>query len=798
MMPRLLNFLRFCIIPLILCFTSKYSVATEDKTELPALIRQVDSLNNLAVKYTVEDISYSKEIAGKSLNLAKSCHYQAGEAMALHYLGIANLNQENFPTALEYNFKSLDIYKALGDVDKEIQVNITIIVLFLELNDPYKAETYLNNAYSLLSRSTNPDKPAELFLSKGTIAMSKGRYWEALDCFYRCTGYCASIKNKPYAGRAYKLTGDALIELKQLNRAIFIYQKAIDIFRQLDDVREVSVLNTRIAHAYSVMGNKQFALKYNIKAYNERLFVGFKSLITSSIINIGGSYMEVGRYDSALYFLQLGLQRSIEEKRNNFIEEALLLLVDYYNLQKNYNLSLQTYREYFTYHLKMVEDHNKLAIHTLEAEHLVRDVENIHNLLANQNEAQQLDLRNHRLQLLFIGIVLFLILLVGMIVHVLTRKTQRSEKELQVLNFKLENEIREHIEAERHFEESENLYRFLAEHSPDVISLFDRNLQRRFVSPSCFSMYGFTEEELITRPDSFEVVDLAYRKQVRSSMETILQHKTPQTLVYKARKKEGSSFWVENHINPLFDPLSGETYELVTAVRNISGRMQYEEQLAENERQKEVLLYEIHHRVKNNFAILISLMELQRQFTRADSLDLPLIDLQLRVRTMSLVHEQLYHSQSIDAIPLGPYIDRLTRIISSAFSKHNITVNTSVQECAARIEIALPLGLIVNEILTNAFKYAFPNNADGNVWIDLHLDKTNQGTGNGLESIYYILNIWDNGIGLPEKFSFEQNVSTGSQIIKILIEQLEAQYEIRRQPGASFSLRFAAFPKEFN
>ncbi|MCX6287510.1 MAG: PAS domain S-box protein [Bacteroidetes bacterium] len=790
--------LRFCSILLVLCMTVNYAVATEDKPELPSIIRQVDSLNTLAGRYSYEEIPYAKSLAIQSLNLARSCHYQEGEAMALFFLGVTNLNQDNFPVALDYYFRSLDIYQALKDVDNEILLNQSVVEVFLRLKDPYRAEPYLVKAYAILYKSTNPEKPATLYITKGNLAMGKGNNWEAVDCFYRSAGYCLHLKNTLGVGRAYKLIGDAFIQLKQLNRATFFYQKAIEIFSQLDDLSEVSVLNTRIAHAYSVLGNKQFALEYNKKAYNERLITGIKSLIISSIINVGGSYMEIGRYDSAVYFLRLGLERSIEEKRNNLIEEAHLLLADCYTLQKNYKLSLQHYQEYLTYHIKMMEDRNKVAIRTLEAEHLVHDVENTHNLLTHQNEAQYLDLRNHRLQLLFMGIILFLILTVGMIVHVLTRRTQRSEKELQVLNFKLENEIREHKEAERHFEESENLYRFLAEHSPDVISLFDKNLKRKYISPSCLSMYGFTEEELVTRPDSFEVVDLTYRKQVRSSLESIMQRKTPQTLVYKARRKDGTSFWVENHINPMFDPVSGGVYELVTVVRDISDRMLYEEELAENERQKEVLLYEIHHRVKNNFAILISLMELQKQFTKVDSLDMPLIDLQLRVRTMSLVHEQLYHNQSIDAIPLGSYLDRLTSIISSAFSKPNIRIHTSVQECAARIEIALPLGLIVNELLTNAFKYAFPHNANGDVWIDLRLDKTNPEAEKGLESLFYILNIKDNGVGLPENFSFEKNVSTGSQIVRILIEQLEAQYEIRPQPGASFTLRFAAFPKEFN
>jgi len=783
---------------LLLCFVANRAVATEDKPELPVIIRQVDSLNKLALRNSYEEMTYSRSLATQSLYLSRSCHYQEGEAFALFCLGLCNKNQGEFPVSLEYYFQSLDIYQALRDVDNEINLNLSVVEIFLLLNDTYRAEPYLDKAYVLLGKSTDIEKPSLLFITKGNLAMGKGNYREAVDYYYRSAGYSLNHKLKLGVGRAYKLAGDAYIQLKQYNRAIFLYQKAKVIYSQLDNIRELSVLNTRIAHAYSVLGNKQSALEYNKKAYHERLITGIKSLISSSIINLGGSFMEVGKYDSAVYYLRLGLERSIEENRNTLIEEAHQLLADCYSLQKNYKLSLEQYQDYYTLHIKMNEDRNKVTIRAIEAEHLVREVENTHNFLTRQNEAQQFDLRNHRLQLLFMGFILFLILAVGLIVHGLTRRTQRSEKELQVLNFKLENEIREHKEAERHFDESENLYRFLAEHSPDVVSLFDKTLKRKYISPSCFPMYGFTEEELVTRPDPFEVVDLSYRKQIRSSLESIIQKKTPQTLVYKGRKKDGTSFWVENHINPMIDPLSGEVNELVTVVRDISDRMVYEEQLAENERQKEVLLYEIHHRVKNNFAILISLMELQKQFAKVDSLDMPLIDLQLRVRTMSLVHEQLYQNQSIDAIPLGSYLERLTSIISSAFSKPNIRLHTSVQECAARIEIALPLGLIVNELLTNAFKYAFPKNSQGDIWIDLRLDKTTEKAETGLESIFYILNIRDNGIGLPENFSFETNVSTGSQIIKILIEQLEARYELGPRPGTSFTLRFAAFPKEFN
>lgn len=772
--------------------------ATEDKPDLQDLVKQVDSLNLLAGKLKFEDIGLSLAAATEARTLAKSCNYMEGEALALLNMSSVQILQEKYPLALENFFKCLDLYRSLSNVDQQINVLQSIAGLFLSLKDPVRAETYLDQAEDLLARSNNPGNLGIARLARGHLEMVKGNYEKSIDYFYRSAYFCLKYNDDLGVARAYKWIGDVLIRMKQLNRAIFTYQKAISIHKKYDDLKEVSILNTRIAHAYSVLGKKDLALLYNRKAYRERLVSGVKTLTTSSIINVGGSYMEVGKVDSAIYYLKTGLRKSIGEKRTYLTEEAHLLLAQCYTQKKDFKLSLQHYQQYFQLHEQLLEDRNKSTIKEFETEHLVRDVENRHNLLAKENETQYLVLRNNRLQLTFIIIILILIIGVGLMVHILTRRTQRSEKELQVLNFKLENEIREHKEAEKKLQESENLYRFIAMHLPDVISRFDRDLKRTFVSPSCVTMYGYTEEELLTRPDPLEVVDLSYRKQVRSSMESIFQKKSPQTLVYRVRKKDGSAFWVESRINPMLDPVSGEAHEMITVVRDISDRLKYEEQLAENERQKEVLLYEIHHRVKNNFAILISLMDLQKQFAREDTLDMPLIDLQLRVRTMSLVHEQLYHNHSIDAIPLGSYLDRLAAVIGSAFSKPNIRVHTNVQECAARIEIALPLGLIVNELLTNCYKYAFPENQEGDLWINLHIDKTRNDTGNGLQSLYYILNVKDNGVGLPENFSFENNTSTGSRIIHILIEQLEAQYEISRQPGASFTLRFAAFPKDYN
>jgi PAS domain S-box-containing protein len=772
--------------------------SSEERSEKTDVIKQVDSLNKLAEKLSFDNIILARSAAFKAASQAQNCNYRLGEATAYRILaGISN-NQEEYAQGLEYFYKSAQIYREMNEPDKEILILRIIAELFFKLKDPERAVPYLEQAEDLLPRSRDPLSNLMMDYSWGLLAMEKKNYPKAIDYFYHSAGLSIKTGYTPGLARNYRVIGDAFVQMKQLWKAIFMYQKAIAVHRQLDELGEISVINTRIAHAYSVLGLKDMALKYNLMAYRERIVAGSKTLLTSSLINIGGSYMESGNLDSAFAYLNSGLKKSKAEGRTFLTEEAELLLSQSYQQNKQYKQSIEHYLEYVRLHEALMNERNKSAIRTLETEHLVTEVDNKHNLLIKQVEAQQLDLRNHRLQLAFMTLIAILIIGVGLIVYILTKRIKRSEQELQVLNTKLGNEINEHRIAEKRLLESENLYRFIAEHLPDVISRFGSDLRRKFVSPSCFAMYGYTEEELLTRPDSLEIVDLNYRKQVRSSLISIMQKNTPQTIVYKARRKDGTSFWVENHVNPMPDPVTGKPFETITVVRDISDRLNYEEQLAENERQKEVLLYEIHHRVKNNFAILISLMDLQKQFAKTDTLDMQLIDLQLRVRTMSLVHEQLYHNHSIDAIPLGSYLERLAAVISSAFSKPNITVHTKVQECATRIEIALPLGLIVNELLTNSFKYAFPDNEKGDVWISLHLDKENGEQADGLQSLFYILSVKDNGVGLPETFSFEENTSTGSRIIKILVEQLEAVYEISRKPGACFTIRFAAFPKDFN
>ena len=155
---------------------------------------------------------------------------------------------------------------------------------------------------------------------------------------------------------------------------------------------------------------------------------------------------------------------------------------------------------------------------------------------------------------------------------------------------------------------------------------------------------------------------------------------------------------------------------------------------------------------------------------------------------MALIHEHLYKSEELDKVPLDRYLNAISNGITRTFGSHNITTVFNCELVDAKIEMAMPLGLIVNEILTNACKYAFPDERQGEIFIDLKKDDTSPG--------YYRLTIQDNGIGLPDGFSIEDQTSMGLFIIKLLADQISARLIIENHKGTSYSIVFKGIGPE--
>ncbi len=215
---------------------------------------------------------------------------------------------------------------------------------------------------------------------------------------------------------------------------------------------------------------------------------------------------------------------------------------------------------------------------------------------------------------------------------------------------------------------------------------------------------------------------------------------------------------------------------------DITERKLAEAQIQASLREKEVLLQEIHHRVKNNLQVISSLLDLQSQQIEESAMLEVFRESQNRVKSMALVHEKLYQSKNFAKINFAEYTESLVKYLFKAYELQSghITLKLYIDEVTLNIDTAIPCGLIINELVSNALKHAFPDNQSGTITISLHSDINQNLT----------LIVKDDGVGLPMDWDFKNTKSLGLQLVKVLTKQLKGTIEIERTRGSQFRLDF--------
>ena len=271
--------------------------------------------------------------------------------------------------------------------------------------------------------------------------------------------------------------------------------------------------------------------------------------------------------------------------------------------------------------------------------------------------------------------------------------------------------------------------------------------------------------------------------------------------VYTARKSESEVFlgdpinqWVQAQITPIYDDEDIFQGHLLV-IQNINKRKKLEEALREsgaskskilNElkkslEEKDLMMKEIHHRVKNNFMIIQSLLQLQsRHIDDEDVLEI-FKESQNRIKSMAFVHQRLYQHDNLKKINFGDYPETLASDIFKSYVSNpdQITLDIDTEDVALDIDTAIPLGLILNELISNSLKYAFPEGRKGKLMVKSYL-KDNR----------YNLIVSDNGIGIPEELNYEKLNSLGLKLIYSLSEQIGAKVKIDTTNGTMFKITF--------
>jgi len=247
----------------------------------------------------------------------------------------------------------------------------------------------------------------------------------------------------------------------------------------------------------------------------------------------------------------------------------------------------------------------------------------------------------------------------------------------------------------------------------------------------------------------------------------------------RLRTKGGDIKEVQANIQVL--ELSGRTI-FHNIIHDLTERKQAEEQIKAALYEKEALLKEIHHRVKNNMQIISSLLDLQADMIQDKQVHDLFKESQQRIRSMALIHERLYQSQNLAQIDFLEYVTGLTDYLLHSYGAMagNITLDLDIAPLLLSIETAIPCGLIINELVSNAFKHAFPNGKSGKIHIRL----------SAIDHLL-ILQIQDDGIGFPAKLNPHRTESLGLTLVATLVHQLKATIEMKNNNGVQIEIVFS-------
>ena len=277
----------------------------------------------------------------------------------------------------------------------------------------------------------------------------------------------------------------------------------------------------------------------------------------------------------------------------------------------------------------------------------------------------------------------------------------------------------------------------------------------------------------------YPLVTEEYREAFEAMVEAVFRGE-PRTLEFKVIGMKGRPVWLYSHAVP-FRNEKGEITAMLSATVEITERKIAEEERNRSLREKEVLLKEIHHRVKNNMAIISALLQLQTKNIVDENIKMLFRDSQSRIQSMALVHEKLYQTQDFSKIYVKDYLKELILQLIQTYGKEesDIGLALSVDNISLDIDTIIPCALILNELVTNSLKHAFEDVGGAEINVSF------KANGNQATLIYS-----DNGPGIPEHIDFPNSESLGLQIIDMLSRQLRGSVELERDDMTRFTIKF--------
>ncbi len=376
--------------------------------------------------------------------------------------------------------------------------------------------------------------------------------------------------------------------------------------------------------------------------------------------------------------------------------------------------------------------------------------------------------------------------------------------------------------AENASRQSEERYRLLAENATDIISKTSITGKITYVTPAILHVLGYEPVELVGQ----RLCDLVHPDDTQAVLEAgdrVAEKPLVERVRYRARRKDGGYTWVETNVQAVFNE-DGQPYETVGVTRDITQRISFEKTLRRTHlrleqrvdqrtaalkrtnralevengerkraeaslkhalREKDLLMQEIFHRVKNNLQVISSLLKLQSQQAEHQETIRILEDSRNRLNSMALIHANLYGQEDLSQVDFYEYVRKLSTHLLKTYQHLNVgkvDLNIHFGKTLLDIETAIPCGLIINELISNSLKYAFPANADRENVISIDFVE---------QAENYRLLVSDNGVGLPADVDVFDSRSFGLKLVSMLIRQLDGEQVVSSGEGTMFKIKLA-------